>query len=225
MKELKQLVNSKYFFAFIVFFSGIIGMILDLLRAYQTSNFGATILTTSFYFTIQSNFLVTLTSLLFLLKFERKQWFKYLSFITLINILMTAIFFHLLLTPYMENIQYIHYHLHTVTPLLFVLLYFLFYEETLPFKKFYIGIIYPTIYVLVVYIIIELIFGDMIAKVIINFENARYIYPFLDPNQYNKYWLGLSIFIIGIVAPMIILFSLIINWLKHKFNKFLNKTI
>lgn len=197
-----KLLKYKYYIAFIVFMFGCLGILLQILRAAQSNNFNEYMLVTSFYFTTQTNLLLTISSLLFVLKFEERKWFKYLIFVTLINVLVTAIIFHLLLSPYMENIQFIQHVLHTINPLLFILFYFMFYEQKLAIKKFWICLISPTIFLISVYLFIEPIFGDLIESTMPNFNSARYVYPFLDPRTYSSNWLGLWLFVIGIITPL-----------------------
>jgi hypothetical protein len=211
-----QILKYKYHFAFLVFLSGLYGIILEILRAINSTNFSEYILVTSFYFTTQTNLLLTITALLFVLKFHEKKWFKYLIFITLINVLITAIVFHILLVPYMENVDLIQHVLHTVNPLLFIIFYFLFYEQILPVKMFWICFIYPFVFILSVYLFIEPIFGNLMETTMPEFASARYVYPFLDPRIYDKSWLGLWSFILGIITPLTAIISYISIWLKSK---------
>lgn len=211
-----HLLKYKYHAAFLVFLSGLYGIVLEILRAINSSDFSGFILVTSFYFTTQTNLLLTITSLFFILKLHKKKWYKYLIFITLINVLVTAIIFHILLAPYMQNIDLIQHVLHTVNPLLFILFYSLFYEELLSPRKFWICLIYPMIFLLSVYLIIEPIFGDLMEITNPEYNSARYVYPFLDPSTYSRKWLGLWSFVLGIITPFVAIISFISIWLKHK---------
>ncbi|BCR36006.1 hypothetical protein [Mariniplasma anaerobium] len=211
-----RLLKYKYHIAFLVFLSGLYGISLEVIRAFNSSNFGEFILVTSFYFTTQTNLFLTITSLFFILKLHNKSWYKYLIFITLVNVLVTAIIFHILLAPYMENIELIQHVLHTVNPLLFIIFYFLFYEQVLPIKKFWICLIYPVVFLISVYLIIEPFYGDLMVITMPDFNSARYVYPFLDPETYSREWLGLWSFIFVIIAPFIAIISFISMWLKHK---------
>lgn len=221
---MKQLLKYKYYFAFLVFSSGLYGIVLEIIRAANSLNFGEYILVTSFYFTTQTNLFLTITSLFFILKLHNKNWYKYLIYITLINVLITAIVFHIFLGPNMENVDLIQHVLHTINPILFILFYFLFYEQNIPIKKLWICLIYPILFLFSVYLIIEPIFGNLMEVTMPEFNSARYVYPFLDPRTYASKWLGLWLFIFGIITPFTILISYISIRLKNKIDsKFLNK--
>ncbi len=214
-----KLLKYKYYFAFIVFLFGCLGIVLQILRATQSSNSSDYLLVTSFYFTTQTNLVLTLTSLLFVLKVDQKKWFKYLMFIALFNAMITAVIFHLLLSSFMENIEFIQHVLHTINPILFVSLYVLFYRQSISLKKFWISLIHPLLFLLLTYLFIEPIFGDLIEITMPNFESARYIYPFLDPRSYGNSWQGLWTFVLGIMTPLAILFSLLLLKLKQILDK------
>ena len=72
------------------------------------------------------------------------------------------------------------------------------------------------------YTIIEPLFGNYIESIVTDFVSARYIYPFLDPRNYERETLGLISFNLGILAPLIALLSLLLSYLKtlfdHKYN-------
>lgn len=211
-----KLLKYRYHFALIVFLSGLFGITLEIIRATNASNFSQFILVTSFYFTTQTNLLLTITALFFILKLHNKNWYKYLIFITLVNVLVTAIVFHILLAPYMENIDLIQHVLHTVNPLLFIIFYFMFYDQNIPLKRFWICMIYPLLFLVSVYLFIEPIFGDLMEITMPDFNSARYVYPFLDPQTYSREWLGLWLFILGIIAPFTAIISFISIWIKQK---------
>jgi hypothetical protein len=211
-----QVLKYKYHFAFVVFSFGLYGIVLEILRALDATNFSEYLLVTSFYFTTQTNLFLTIVSLLFVLKLQDKSWYKYLAFITLINVLITSIIFHVLLVPYMDKIDLIQHVLHTINPLLFIVFYFIFYEQILPIKMFWICFIYPILFMLNVYLIIEPLFGNLMEITMPDFVSARYVYPFLDPRTYNKSWLGLWTFILGIIAPLTAFLSYITIKLKSK---------
>lgn len=212
------LLKYKYHFAFLVFLSGLYGIVLEIIRAANSSNFGEYILVTSFYFTTQTNLFLTLISLFFILKLQNRNWYKYLIFITLINVLVTASVFHIFLAPYMENVELIQHVLHTINPLLFIIFYFIFYQQNIPIKKFWICLIYPVIFLLSVYLFIEPVFGNLMEITMPEFNSARYVYPFLDPRTYAREWLGLWLFIFGIISPFTVLMSFISIWIKQKIN-------
>jgi hypothetical protein len=51
------------------------------------------------------------------------------------------------------------------------------------------------------------------------FESARYVYPFLDPSNYERGIAGLILFNLGVLAPLICLISFLLNYLKFRFEK------
>lgn len=209
--------NKKFIFIYslLVFLFGILGISLEIARALLDDHFGASILVTFLYFTTQSNLLLTITLLLFLLKNKHKKSLNYLAFITLVNICITAIVFHILLVPYMDKIGFIHHILHTVNPILYVIFYYLIYDKKLPLNKFWISLIYPLVFMVSVYVFIEPFLGNLIEITAPNYESARYVYPFLDPKNYERETLGLIAFNLGLLAPLITLFSYLILLLKH----------
>ena len=96
------------------------------------------------YFTNQSNLIVFVTVFLVFVNWHDRKWFKYLSAIALVNITMTGLIYHLLLaTP---PILFQSHLTHTITPILYVLVYFTCLEDSLKPKQFWIPLIYPLIY-------------------------------------------------------------------------------
>jgi hypothetical protein len=67
-----------------------------------------------------------------------------------------------------------------------------------------------------VYIFIEPVLGDLIENTIPNLQSARYVYPFLDPGNYERETLGLIAFNLGLLAPIFTLFSYLLLYLKQK---------
>jgi hypothetical protein len=178
-----------------------------------------TVLTTSFYFTTQSNLFITIVSLLYLLKQEIKPWFKYVAFIGLVNIFMTGIIFHILLTPFMGGVSFLNHILHTINPILYVLFYFFIFKDHITQRKLWIGILYPLIYVALVFILIEPMFGDLLDSQLPNFVGARYVYPFLDPREYDRGFLGVLLFNLGIITPIILGITSLLILMKSQFEK------
>ena len=162
---LKRLIHHQkivIIYALIVLSFGLLGIGLEIERALDSDHFVASLFVTFLYFTTQSNLLLTITLLLFLLKKHDKKIVNYLAFITLVNILITAIVFHTLLVPYMTNINFMHHVLHTINPILYVIFYFIFFDYKIPINKFWISLIYPLIFMFLVYVLIEPFFGDLI---------------------------------------------------------------
>ncbi len=197
--------------------NALLGIGLQLYRAFIFENRLAALATTYVYFTTQSNLLIILVSLLFIFGFKEKNSFKVLAFVTLVNISMTSIIFHILITPYMTNVGLMQHILHSTNPLFYVMFYFTLISGFIPFKKFWIGLIYPIIYLAFVYIFAEPVLGDLLELASPNFQSARYVYPFLDPGLYTNGVIGLLIFNLLILAPIILIFTLFLTFLKKKF--------
>lgn len=216
---LKRLLHHQKFiiiYALFVLSFGLLGIGLEIERALDSDYFGASLFVTFLYFTSQSNLLLTITLLLFLFKKHDRKLVNYLAFITLVNILITGIVFHTLLVPYMDHVNFMHHVLHTINPILYVVFYFLFFDYKIPINKFWISLIYPLIFMGLVYLLIEPFFGDLIEITAPNYESARYVYPFLDPRNYPRETLGLIGFNLGLLGPLITIFSFGLLHLKHK---------
>ena len=223
-RRLRDRNQSKQLFAYLVLFWGIVGVGLQTLRSLLGESPLEYTLITHFYFTTQSNISLVIVSLLYLFKKKKGNGFTSLSFFTLINISVTGIVFHTLLTPFMSNVSFLNHVLHTINPILYIIFYFMVIEELLPISKFWISLIYPLIYMALVYLMIEPIFGDLMEELMTTFESARYVYPFLDPNQYERGILGLILFNLGLLAPAMSLLAYVLNLLKSRFETRLRTT-
>src|SRR5690554_4260632 len=120
--------NKKYqiIFAYILLAFGLFGISLEILRAIESDDILGTLFATILYFTTQSNLLITIIALLFILKKTSSKMFDKLAFIALINITITGLIFHIFLVPYMSQIDLIQHVLHTSNPLIYIIFYFLF---------------------------------------------------------------------------------------------------
>jgi len=168
------------------------------------------------YFTIQSNLLVAVILLLFILKKDDKVWFNRLAFIGLTNISVTGIVFHVLLTPYMSSINFMQHMLHTFNPLFYILFYYFIIAKFIPLKEIYITLIYPLLYTVFVFFFVAPVLGDYLESMTGSWQASRYVYPFLNPNNYKNGLVGMLIFNLGILAPSILGFSVILQQLKQK---------
>jgi len=168
------------------------------------------------FFTTQSNILVLIVTLLFLLKFDRKNWFKYLSFIGLVNIFITALIFNTLLGPFMDHLNLIQYVLHVIVPILYVILYFVFMPSSLNVKHFFFGMIYPVTYVVLVYMVIEPFLGRFLIFALDDFDGSRFVYPFLDPSTYSNYPKGTMLVFFMILGISLFGITFLLNFLKTK---------
>jgi hypothetical protein len=223
MKNLARVLRDRKLYrlilTYLVFGWGLLGVLLLYTDTFYDPTATRTVLTTSFYFTTQSNLFITIVSLLYLLKQEIKPWFKYVAFIGLVNIFMTGIIFHILLTPFMGGVSFLNHILHTINPILYVLFYFFIFKDHITQRKLWIGILYPLIYVALVFILIEPMFGDLLDSQLPNFVGARYVYPFLDPREYDRGFLGVLLFNLGIITPIILGITSLLILMKSQFEK------
>ncbi len=148
------------------------------------------------YFTNQANLIVLVTVFLVFINKHDQKWFKYLAAIALIDITMTGIIYHMMLaTPPVEFQSHLT---HTITPILYILFYFIVLEETIKPKQFWIALIHPAMYFL-----FFLITGPIIGF---------YPYGFMDASQQ-----GLSTvlqFAVLFMLPAIAMTSWILLFLK-----------
>ncbi|MBU1143570.1 MAG: hypothetical protein KKH92_08010 [Firmicutes bacterium] len=223
--DLRSKRNFTLWFSVCVMSTGILGILLLILRALFGDTPGPSLFITFLYFTSQSNILVTLIVLLFLLGYSSKKWFKYIAFIGLLNIVITGVIFHILITPYMSNVTFTNHILHTVNPLLYLIFYYVIVTDFVELKKFWISLIYPLVYLSSVYIIIEPMFGNMLDRLLPDFAGARYVYPFLDPRLYDNQIYGLLLFNLGILAPLICILAFLLILLKTKIERSLKLNI
>src|SRR5690554_3901864 len=93
-----QKVSSIFYLVLFATFA--ISVILQLINAIFFAKDGLLRLV---YFTIQSNILITVIMGIYILKKPVANWFTRLTFIGLVNISVTGIVFHILLTPYMSS--------------------------------------------------------------------------------------------------------------------------
>ena len=200
-------------FSWIVLLASVTSVLIQLVSSFINSSHGYT---TLIYFTIQSNILVFLIPLLYLLNKSAQTWFKRLAYITLINITITSLVFHVMLTPYMFSVGFLQHMLHTINPLLYIAFYFLFIDSFIPLKQIWISLIYPILYMLFVFGFVAPVLGDLLESSS-SFQSARYVYPFLNPNNYENGFVGMLIFNLFILTPGIIILAGIMQYLKKKF--------
>lgn len=174
---------------------------------------------TIFYFTTQSNLLVWIILAISFTKLIHRSWFRYLSFIALINILMTGLIFHIFLSSFLDVVELMQHVLHTIVPIIYIVYYMLFLSHKISYKSCYIGLIYPLIYLALVYLFIEPLFGEKLNAIYPNLTSAHYIYPFLDPLYYQSGVYGLIGFILGVLAPSITLLSVLMIYVISQIHK------
>lgn len=217
--DLRDRKSHRLVLTCLVLFWGLLGVLMLYLDSLYDPTATRTPLTTSFYFTTQSNLLITVIVILYLLNLKDASWFKWISFIGLVNIVMTGIIFHVLITPYMSGVSFLNHVLHTVNPLLYISFYFFILKTDIRQKHLFIGLIYPLFYMLFVFLLIEPVFGDLLDQQLPDFVGARYVYPFLDPREYDTGFSGMILFNLGIVTPLILGLTSLLIFLKSRFEK------
>lgn len=175
------------------------------------------------YFTIQSNILIAIVLLFYILKKQQHLWFNRLAFIGLVNISVTGIVFHVLLAPYMSIISFMQHMLHTINPLLYILFYFFIISTFIPLKELYISLIYPLLYILFVFFFVSPVLGNYLESMTGSWQVSRYVYPFLNPSNYRNGIIGMLIFNLGILAPSIFGFSFLLRHFKQKLESSITK--
>lgn len=156
-------------------------------------------------FTNISNLLVFVIVVMYLFKLDKTKFFKYLTFIGIIAILMTGIIYHVLISDGdgMFNDQVVH----TINPILYLLFYVFLVSPSIKFKYIWVGFILPLGYFAVV-----LLLGP--------FTNF-YPYNFMNPTLPGKDIWDVITFSLGILLPVVALFSVLVLYLKNTFeNKF-----
>jgi hypothetical protein len=122
-------------------------------------------ITNQWYFTNQTNTLVVITTVLFWSRFEKKPWFKYLSSIVLVNIIITATGYHFILEN--ETVSFYSHLSHTIVPILYVIFYFIAVRNPIKLSMFWVNIMYPMIYL-------------GLVLILRTFPLGSYPYPFLN---------------------------------------------
>ena len=205
-------------FSIILIVLEVLGFFLQSQRALETHNFWLSIFALLIYFTNQSNILIFLVAILILTNLNYK-WIQYLSFVTLINIIITSIVFNIFLLPLFDHLMFVQILLHSIIPIIYVLYYFIFLDINLSIKHIYISLIYPIIYMLFVY----LIYHPFIEAFMISFfgENdyLNYVYPFLNPANYNHGFISILQLTCLVFIPLI----LILSWSLLKLNHYIKK--
>jgi hypothetical protein len=223
MRKLLSLRKNEilnFYFSLFVFLSAAISVLIQLISAIFVDDDGLLRLV---YFTIQSNILMSVIIGLYILKKPSEKWFSRLAFIGLVNISVTGIVFHVMLTPYMSSVGLMQHMLHTINPILYVMFYFIFIKEFVRFKETFIVLIYPLLYMIFVFGFVAPVLGNKMELVSGSLNSSRYVYPFLNPENYQNGFFGLLLFNLGILAPSILLFSILLQYLKRKFETSLNE--
>lgn len=213
--------HVKYTLASLIIAIGILSFFLQLFRAINSGFFIISSIVLISYFTNQSTILIFLIALFTLLKIE-KSWYQKLAFISFINIIMTGVIFHIFLKDYFTDLALIQILLHTVNPIIYSIFYLFYFDNHVTKFKSYIGLYYPIIY----FIFVQFLFYPLMKNMIILYypdsPNMPYVYPFLNPNNYQYHYLGMLLYAI-IFLIIIYVSSLILLLLKQKLDLKLHK--
>ncbi len=185
----------------------IFALILQNMRALNSGNYFATMFILLLYFTNQSNILILIISILVLLNVQKK-WMDKLAFIGFVNITMTAVVFHIFLSSYFENLLLVQTLLHSVIPLIYFIFYMIFLSTKLKPHDGMIGAIYPLGYFIFIYLLIHPIFGNLLTSMFPNEPDISYVYPFLNPSNYDHGFLGVLTLSLLIMLPLFIISSI-----------------
>lgn len=175
-----------------------------------------TSLTSLRYFTNQSNLILFLIFIMIYFNKENHKLFKYISFIGMLSIGITGVVYHLLLTDLMipstvvtiyDLNNFLNFLVHTFNPIYFVFYYLIFVNENVTYKKLWVGLIHPLLYFMII-----LATGPF---------TGFYAYPFLDVSL-NGLGEVLKITLV-IMMPLIIIFDILILFVKQKVSKFISK--
>lgn len=178
-------------------------------------------LATLFYFTTQSNILVWVVLIFCFTRLTNRKWFRNLSFIALIDIIITSLIFNLFLASFLDHIEIMQHVLHTIVPIIYVIFYILFLSEKRSYKTFYISLFHPLVFLFSVYLFIEPFFGNSLNVIYPDHDSGRFIYPFLDPNNYASGIFGLTLFIVGVLTPFIALTSLVMIYITARYHDYI----
>lgn len=158
-------------------------------------------------FTNISNIIVFVVVGLYLLNIHQKKWYKYLAVIGLVAILMTGIIYHALLAE--PGMSFQNHVVHTINPALFAVFYYLLIQEGIKLRHVWVSLILPTLY-----------FGIILA---VGPWTNWYPYNFMNPTYGNQSLGSVLIFCLGIMLPVIVLFTVLLVLLKNFLEKLINK--
>ncbi|MBG0763072.1 Pr6Pr family membrane protein [Acholeplasma laidlawii] len=158
-------------------------------------------------FTNISNIIVFVVVGLCLLNLHQKKWYKYLAVIGLVAILMTGIIYHALLAE--PGMSFQNHVVHTINPALFAVFYYLLIQEGIKLRHVWVSLILPTLY-----------FGIILA---VGPWTNWYPYNFMNPTYADQSLGSVLIFCLGIMLPVIVLFTVLLVLLKNFLEKLINK--
>lgn len=157
------------------------------------------------FFTNLANILIFVIGTLYLLKYNNHRYYKFIAMIGLVAILMTGIIYHTLIKSGPMNFD--NHVVHTINPILYAIFYFIFLEDKIKLRDFWVSLIFPLIYFIVI-----LIQGSL---------TNWYPYNFLNPTYGDNTLMSVLIFCVGLLLPVISVFTVGLIYLKHLFEKYL----
>lgn len=162
-------------------------------------------------FTNLSMIFVLLVVLFLTFDLGETKFFKYLTVITLVNILMTGLIYHFIVNGISNfGSDSINSHIkHTVLPIVYPIFYFVFLKDVIKLKEFWVALVFPLIYFL-----FFIVFGGLLNY---------YPYNFMDPTAGSNTLSSVLIFCILVLLPIIAVFTLLLVHLKQLLEKKLNK--
>lgn len=147
------------------------------------------------YFTNQSNLLVFIVTFLMVFGWDKSKWFPKIALIALLDIVLTGIVYNLLLRELVVGFSEVQLFLmlvtHTIVPILYVILYFIFVLDRPQIQSIYWLLLHPGLYFMVFQIT--------------GIFTQYYPYPFMNPNQ------GIVSFLVTnlvVMLPLLVLFGL-----------------
>ena len=154
------------------------------------------------YFTNQSNLLVFIVTFLMVFGWDKSKWFPKIALIALLDIVLTGIVYNLLLRELVVGFSEVQLFImlvtHTIVPILYVILYFIFVLDRPQIQSIYWLLLHPGLYFMVFQIT--------------GIFTQYYPYPFMNPNQ------GLGSFLVTnlvVMLPLLVLFGLAFIKLKQ----------
>jgi hypothetical protein len=198
----------------LTFLFSLLSVILLIARVLRNDDPGRALIATSFYYTTQSNVLVFIVVFLYVLGFRKSRWFHFPAFIAAVDISITGIVFNILLTSYVPEMNFMQHLLHTIVPVLYVTFYLLIIYTKLTFSNVFIIMVHPILFLLSVYLLASTLFKDLLRQIYTEFDRPEYIYPFLDPSNYERGVVGVLLFASLVLTPSFIVLGLIFIRLK-----------
>jgi hypothetical protein len=192
------------------------GIVMLVLRAFESPSAIDGLVSTLFYYTTQSNILVAVLMAIAFTRLRHTKLFASFAFIAFFDISVTAIVFHALIGPYMASVGIMQHVLHTFTPLLYVLWYLFDFKDTPSLKSSMTALIHPLIFMVFVFAVVVPFFSDLMIRTSDGFAGAEYLYPFLNPANYQSGVTGMVLFNVLVLAPAFVIWALGLQRIKTK---------